>query len=430
MEMLQSVSVLIRILTVFCMILFLNRMRVRLDLALFAGAVLLGLWMKLGPLGIVESLSKTMTQTQTITLILIVGIILIISRVMQETGHLVRIVKRFGGLSVDPRIGGSVLPAVIGLLPMPGGALFSAPMVDSAFQKCPVTGESKTAVNYWFRHIWEFWWPLYPGVVLAVALLEVETWQFMAVMIPMTAVSTVAGVIFILRPARFAQPLSQALSRGAFRKFLWETMPILMVVVVIVAIAALGSLLNLAGFDLRIQGGLSILPGLLASLIWVCSINHVPMKQLGRYLLDQDLWRMLMLLLSILVFKGIMTESQAVLGIRDEMMGSGIPVVLVILLMPFFSGFVTGIAVGFVGTAFPLVIPLFPQADLVGYLSWGALAYTFGCMGMMLSPVHLCFLVSRDYFKARFLDSYRYLLLPVFSVLMAAAIIFLIPQAV
>lgn len=35
------------------------------------------------------------------------------------------------------------------------------------------------------------------------------------------------------------------------------------------------------------------------------------------------------------------------------------------------------------------------------------LAYGFGYMGMMLSPVHLCFLVTREYFGARMLDVYR-----------------------
>jgi hypothetical protein len=45
-----------------------------------------------------------------------------------------------------------------------------------------------------------------------------------------------------------------------------------------------------------------------------------------------------------------------------------------------------------------------------------SLAYASGYMGMMLSPVHICFLVSKDYFKASLLASYRHLYKPVAAV--------------
>jgi hypothetical protein len=35
------------------------------------------------------------------------------------------------------------------------------------------------------------------------------------------------------------------------------------------------------------------------------------------------------------------------------------------------------------------------------------LAYGFGFIGMMLSPVHLCFLVTQEYFHTNAVDSYR-----------------------
>ena len=95
-----------------------------------------------------------------------------------------------------------------------------------------------------------------------------------------------------------------------------------------------------------------------------------------------------------------MKDSRAVVDIRTELMTYRIPMLLVIVIMPFLSGLITGIGIGFVGTSFPLVIPLFPPTPLFNFLSYAALAYVFGFMGMMLSPVHLCFLVTKDYFKA------------------------------
>ena len=140
--------------------------------------------------------------------------------------------------------------------------------------------------------------------------------------------------------------------------------------------------------------------------------------------MEKGILSMLLLVASIMIFEGVMMDSRAVMEIRNELMAYRIPVGLIILVMPFLSGMITGIAVGFVGTSFPLIIPLFHSPDTFRYLLWAALAYTFGYMGMMLSPVHLCFLVTKDYFKAGLLDSYRYFLLPALTVMLSALALF------
>ena len=127
--MILSLSALTKIISVFVLILLLNKLRLHLSLSLIVGSLALGLWMDLGALRLGESILKTLTSFQTFSLILIVGSILVISRLLKESGHLDRILESFGRISRDNRTVGSVMPALIGLLPMPGGALFSAPMV-------------------------------------------------------------------------------------------------------------------------------------------------------------------------------------------------------------------------------------------------------------------------------------------------------------
>ena len=46
------------------------------------------------------------------------------------------------------------------------------------------------------------------------------------------------------------------------------------------------------------------------------------------------------------------------------------------------------------------------------------LAFSMGYAGMMLSPVHLCFLLTVDYFSASFIKVYRYLVPCVLSVML------------
>lgn len=425
--MVEGIPVLVKTILVFLMVLALSRVRLKLSYCLFAGAVVLGLWSGMEPYPLAKSLARNFVRFETVNLVLIVGLILVISRLMKDSGQMERIVDRFGALTRDPRTVGAVMPALIGLLPMPGGALFSAPMVETAFCEASLSREKKTVVNYWFRHMWEYWWPLYPGVVLAVGLLHVEVWRFMAVMFPMTLITALAGVFFILRPMGMKAPEGKT-SRGgkAVGAFLWEVMPIIVVVAVIAVMALLTLLLKLWGIDWALPGGVAILPGLLAALIWVIRLNRIPLKGVWSALTDRDVLPMILLVAAIMLFKGVMTDSQAVTHIRDELVSYRFPLIWVILLMPFLSGLITGIAIGFVGASFPLIIPLFPSGSLVEYLSYACLAYSFGYMGMMLSPVHLCFLVTKDYFGASLLRSYRPLILPVGTVLMFAWLYFMV----
>lgn len=365
------------------------------------------------------------TSLQTIGILLIVWLIMVMSKIMKEAGQMERLVSSFSRLSGDPRTVGSVMTALIGLLPMPGGALFSAPMVDASLAALPVNKEQKTIINYWFRHIWEYWWPIFPGVILALALLKVETWIYISTMAPVTAISIFAGTIFILRPIRVAQQeATNQISWKALGRFLREILPILIIIFFILFQAALTEILEMFGVRFAVPGALSILPGLVAALVWVAASNHLPAYRIRASLMDQGSVSILLLIVAIMIFQGVLKESQAALQIRSELFAYRIPVSLVIMFLPFLAGFITGIAVGFVGTSFPLIIPMFPESDLLGYLSSAALAFTFGFMGMMLSPVHLCFLVTKDYYGASLIKSYRYLLLPALSVMATVAGLF------
>ncbi|MFP3869442.1 MAG: DUF401 family protein [Syntrophobacteria bacterium] len=415
----MNVPALLKVLSCFGLILALNRLRLHLSLCLFLGAVAVGLWMGLSPGEIVHSLAGSLSSLQTLQLAAIICLILVVSQLMKVSGHLARIVEHFHAVVHDARAVSAVMPALIGLLPMPGGALFSAPMVETAVAGCSLSGDRKTAVNYWFRHIWEYWWPLYPGVVLAVTLLQVETWRFIMIQAPLTLLSAAAGSYFLLRPLRKAGARENP---GSFQvrllgPFLWEIMPIMVVVGCITVLALGRNVLSWCGVSMKLPTVLPLLLGLLSCLLWVMRVNRLGLRHLAAALLDRGTVPMLLLIFGIMAFKGALVDSGAVFQIRQEMVDYHIPVLIVIVAMPFISGFITGIAIGFVGASFPLVVPLFAGTAPVDFLVHASLAYVSGYMGMMLSPVHLCLLVTRDYFKASLAASYRHIYKPVVAVM-------------
>jgi hypothetical protein len=93
-------------------------------------------------------------------------------------------------------------------------------------------------------------------------------------------------------------------------------------------------------------------------------------------------------------------------------------VVLVLMVLPFVIGISTGITMAYVGITFPILLPFFDGVDypMVAYM----LAYAGGYAGVMLSPVHLCLVLTTEYFKADLGAVYREVIKPMAAVLLVA----------
>lgn len=411
--------VIIKILFIFILILSLNK-KFSLGVSLFSGALVLCMWLGFDFSFFIKSIFLSLKDVNTISLILIVAFILILSAIMRDYGQIQRMVESFKRISKSPRLIAGVMPALIGLLPMPGGALFSAPMVEIGLGENKISPEEKTIVNYWFRHIWEYWWPLYPGVVLAVALLKVPAWEFILVMCPLTIFSVLGGKLFLLKADKYfaADKTKTILVRSSVnqKSFFWEIAPIIIVVFFMILTSLLQYIFKFLSLKWYLVGSSSILPSILASLFWVVAVNKVKLAEISKYIVNKKFFNLVFLVTAIMIFKGVLVHTQAVNLVRVEMTSYHIPLYLIILLLPFLSGLITGIAIGFVGASFPLIIPLFPKEPGL-FLFWAGIAYLSGYMGMMFSPVHLCFLVTKDYFKASLLRCYSYILKPAFFVI-------------
>jgi hypothetical protein len=130
---------------------------------------------------------------------------------------------------------------------------------------------------------------------------------------------------------------------------------------------------------------------------------------------------MVYMVAAILVFQGILEESRAVQRVSQEMLRWHIPLLPIAMLLPFLVGGVVGITIAFVGTTFPILISLVntmgQEALMLPYLM---LALASGFAGVLLSPLHLCFLLSNEYFKTTLVPVYRFMRVPLGALLAAA----------
>lgn len=392
-----------KILIVFFGILALTRIKVPLFVALILGGIALALWAGIRPLRTAWLLVESLGLLRLWLILAITALVVEFGRYITEKDNseaILGIIKRWGGRHgrVWTMTG---VPAVVGLIPMPAGALFSAPFVQEAVGDSEHGGDWRAAVNYWFRHVWEYWWPLFPGVIVAMSVFQMETWQFFATQIPFTLVSISAGYLFLIRRhvkgfSSDAPGESQTSNRA-----LIAAAPLLIVIVSVIALP-FGTALVVPSLSAQNQRMLSMLVGLLLGLAFI--IRDEIQRGMGvvvfRAILKPKSRNILLAIFGIMTFQYYLEQSGLVEIASAEMGGRGL--VIVVACLPFLAGMVTGVAVGFTGISFPLVVGLMNGSDSgLTPMSTLALAYGCGYMGMMLSPIHLCLLVTKDYFGTK-----------------------------
>jgi hypothetical protein len=103
---------------------------------------------------------------------------------------------------------------------------------------------------------------------------------------------------------------------------------------------------------------------------------------------------------SVLLFQQVLLDTGALTGVVTMLRGSRISPMVIAGILTFVAGIMTGTAGGFVAVSMPIVVALAP-----GEIAVAAVGFVLGTAGQMLSPMHLCILVTVKYFKSNFIRS-------------------------
>jgi integral membrane protein (TIGR00529 family) len=426
MELLLHTPAYVKVGISFAGILLVNRFGIPLGFSILLFSVLLSLWSGTGLPGLITQ-AESFGKPENYLLPIVILLLLFFTEALTKTGRMERTISALKTWLKSRKMLLVGLPALVGLLPMPGGALFSAPLVASIDDPGELDARLRTAINYWFRHIWEYWWPLYPGVILAVRYSELPAVTFFLIQIPLTFSALIGGYFFILKMVK--REISGHAEKGTLDPE--AALSALIPIGILVVTSILGSaILPGMGFAGTVSSLLSMLIGLILALIVVFSGNPSAWNPSLEMLRKSGTWQMVILVISILAFSSTIkspldaSDTTLVTLMRDEFINQGIPMVAVIMLIPFISGLATGVAFGFVGASFPIVFALIGQDPILSVTAATTVcAYAFGYMGMMLSPIHVCFVVTCEYFGTPLFRNYGYLIGPMATVLVASLIL-------
>jgi len=335
-------------------------------------------------------------------LMVLVYIINLLGFLMREAGREKELVCGLEAAFGDRRVMAAFTPMAMGLLPMPGGAILSASMVQMTLAHQSDNGH-KSAVNMWFRHVWELVDPLYPGIILSSQMLAVSfvslslaNWNVFWAML-------LFGAIFLLKDVVRIEPQRTCSKFSGLVMMLKSLVPI--------AVAFGVTLLDGVIKGAWARHFVGALPGVTAgviSAVLLWKINWHTFVVCAKKAVEA---RMQLIVVFSLLLATAIEVSGAVGGMKADFNHYGLPTIIIIALLPFLTGFLTGVTMAFVSMSMPVVVAM-TSGTSEGLITGFSVAYTAGFIGVFYSPVHLCMLLSAEKFGTDLWSTYRWMIWP------------------
>ena len=318
-----------------------------------------------------ELVFSVFTNAEYLLLASAVAIIPIIGVILNESGLLSEMIENFKFSKKALLI---FSPGVLGLLPMPGGALFSAPMVDKTAEE--LTPVRKASINEWYRHVFHLVYPLATALIIGTELASLNIYVAIAYIFPAFLVAFILGLFFLLRVV----PNNTNNASSNFFKFV---KPLL----VILAAPFLDFILKIA-FGLRY---LATFIGVSVSLLLLLYLSKPKVNLLPRQIKKAKPWDFFLLILAIFLYQTVFINS-------------GIPIVFKFFNFPPYlflvvTGFSLGVLTGRLSTPLIISIPIFvAKFGLMTPVAFAILYYAT-MMGYIISPIHPCLVFTAEYFN-------------------------------
>lgn len=362
------------------------------------------IWLMTGPQ--INELTQAVVQMVSLPrnydLVIALYLVICLEIELRRSGCLTGMVQALYRMFSGPKFTLAVMPAFLGLLPSVGGARFSAPIVEEASKGLQITQENKAAINFWFRHIFEFSSPIVPGMILACGIAGVKVGDLIIHLGWLTILAFVLGWIVMVRPIHVVKNESSLESAQEAHHhnvdFILALAPVIVNVVLMVA------------FELNASVAMAIVVFAMFPVLMIFN-RYVNLKEVFVGALD---YKMFANIICILLFIQLLDCTGLLAQIVSSFESSVLPVPVIIGCIAFIVGVLTGISQGHIAIVMPIVAALsMGDLDLVG------VAMVFGVAGQMITPTHVCLTITVDYFKSDFFKTLKPVVIAEIGLLLA-----------
>lgn len=381
-------------------ILFMLRRHIPIGPCMLASGLFIWLVKSTQPEFLVQAFTETLSLSRTYDILFALYFVMCLEIELRTSGALSGMVNALQKIFSSTKFTLAVMPAFLGLLPSLGGARFSAPIVEEAAKSTTLDADHKAAINFWFRHIFEYSSPIIPGMIMACSIAGVAFSDFLMHLCWLTFLAFFVGWIILIHPIK-AQPAKvsdidpEEHKHNMFDLYL-SLAPVILTFVLVVF------------FDFNASLSMGLVTLAMFFVLQQTS-RFVNAKEVIFGALDL---KMFINVMCILYFIQILTVTNVLTEIVTAFQSSPLPVPVIIACISFIIGVLTGLSQGHVAIVMPIV-----AAMSTGNLNLAGVAMAFGVAGQMLTPTHMCLVVTLDYFKANFFRTLKPIILIEFIIL-------------
>ena len=415
---------LIGVIIAFAVIIYLIRKKLNFGLSLIFGSVIVGLFslQEISPVDILKSFVEATIYSfedqtinfQTIELAILLTLIYILAKAMQETDA---INKMINSLRTFFYKGGTlgIIPAVYGLMPVPGGALFSAPMIDKEGEKYKLRQDQKNFLNVWFRHIWFPIFPVSSAMLLIISydFSNINIYELIIADLPAFIAFILIGLIYLKLFIKDSyEPIKKP--KKDYKGLVYLLPPILPIIIYVLFFIAF----ILAGFqNIKDFQRIIFIIGVILSLITLYYLLGIQWKEYLNILKKSVSFNLALAIFGIMIFREIIETSRSNEILAHVLGGLPFPALIIVIIAPLFLGLITGYNFGAIALSYFIVEPFFryTNINIVGLTS---LIFIGSLVGYLISPIHLCNVVSSEYLKTDVTRMYKMYIPAIFLLLL------------
>lgn len=374
---------LIALAVAFLIIIIMIYKKVHIGTTMLTASIVMGFIAGFGPLKVLTTIFEAAVERSNAELFAVIAVICILSSVLQKFGVLDRMADSLEDLFNNNRFSMMFLPLLVGVLSIPGGAVMSAPVVDSVGDKLGFDNVRKAAINVVFRHVAFFVFPFSTTMILASQLGGVSPYTIIKYNLPLALVSVAAGYILYIRDTSVdTEDGRNKPEKGLINRIgtvLLYTSPLWV------------------GVVLNIAFGMPFYMALLPGVAIVYFLKDKDKEGFAKELLRGINWNMVYAVVGIMCLQGFIKQMPAIAQYINTFMESGMDIRVLIILSAAVMGLLTGNCNAVIGMFLPLFIAFAADVGDRAYIT--SLIYAASFLFYFISPMHLCQVFTAEYFE-------------------------------
>ena len=363
----------IAVIVAFLFIPILIRLKFKLSNTLLITAGILGIVSGIGLESFKESVFSVFLESSSLYTVFAVIMVSILSGLMKYYGILDNIVESMQIVIHNKKAMLMIIPAMIGLLMVPGGALLSAPFINDIGEEIGIPPSRRAAINLVFRHISMFILPFSTGLlVIAASMPDISIPKIILLNLIFVSAMTIIGYFLYLRDIKIEKSIAcrKDLGKNIIRLIAY-TSPIYICVII------------------NIVTGLPFYITLFASVFIVYFLGDK--KDFLKLILKSLNWSTVLTIIAVFIMKDIILRMDELLAIFNNLFlesDSLITTMLIFMIAAVFFGYITG----YQSASLAILLPMVTQLNVPIETLHVYVYFAFGCafLGYYFSPIHLC----------------------------------------